>query len=155
MRTETITRNLFTFDELSDKAKEVARDWWRECEAQDPAWVNEHSDSLRAALEFVRSYRYSHTIEDLYATAKAWRSENTPDSRCCPWTGYCADETAIDAILEACADGVEDLDTLEGLVDDAMSKAWEDEQEYAMLAENVDENIRANGYEFTESGKIA
>lgn len=32
MTTKTIT--LYTFDELSDKAKERARDWWRECEAE-------------------------------------------------------------------------------------------------------------------------
>ncbi|HEY0749560.1 MAG TPA: hypothetical protein VGD26_00315, partial [Chitinophagaceae bacterium] len=30
MRVETISRTLFQFDELSDKAKEVARDWYRE-----------------------------------------------------------------------------------------------------------------------------
>lgn len=30
MRTETIIREIFTFDELSDEAKEKARDWWRE-----------------------------------------------------------------------------------------------------------------------------
>lgn len=30
MRTETIVRNLFQFEELSDKAKEKARDWYRE-----------------------------------------------------------------------------------------------------------------------------
>lgn len=33
MRTETI--EIFTFNELSDAAKERARDWWRECESQD------------------------------------------------------------------------------------------------------------------------
>ena len=30
MRTETITKELFSFDELSDEAKEKARDWWRD-----------------------------------------------------------------------------------------------------------------------------
>lgn len=34
-RTETIVRTLYTFDELSDSAKEKAHDWWRECEAHD------------------------------------------------------------------------------------------------------------------------
>lgn len=32
MRTETIERTLFKFEELSDEAKEVARDWWRQCD---------------------------------------------------------------------------------------------------------------------------
>jgi len=30
MRTETVERALFKFEELSDEAKEKARDWWRE-----------------------------------------------------------------------------------------------------------------------------
>ena len=28
MRTETITKEIFLFDELSDEAKQKARDWW-------------------------------------------------------------------------------------------------------------------------------
>jgi hypothetical protein len=32
---KTVEVTLYTFEELSDKAKEKAREWWRECEAQD------------------------------------------------------------------------------------------------------------------------
>lgn len=32
MRTETVERTLFKFEELSDEAKEKARDWWRQCD---------------------------------------------------------------------------------------------------------------------------
>lgn len=32
MRTETKTREVYTFDELTDRAKETARDWWRDRE---------------------------------------------------------------------------------------------------------------------------
>lgn len=34
-RVQVIEKTLFTFDELSDEAKEKAREWWREIEAQD------------------------------------------------------------------------------------------------------------------------
>ncbi len=38
MRTETVTKTIFTFDELSDRAKEKARDWYIEgIESQDVA----------------------------------------------------------------------------------------------------------------------
>lgn len=40
--TKTIT--LYEFSELSDKAKEVAREWWRNCEGQDFGGHNELSD---------------------------------------------------------------------------------------------------------------
>jgi hypothetical protein len=35
MRTETTTRTLYKFDELSDDAKEKSRNWWRNLEASD------------------------------------------------------------------------------------------------------------------------
>lgn len=34
-RTETITKTVYTFAELSDAAKEKARNWWRTAESQD------------------------------------------------------------------------------------------------------------------------
>lgn len=34
----TVTKQVFTFEELSDKAKEKARDWLRELQAQDSDW---------------------------------------------------------------------------------------------------------------------
>ncbi len=33
--TRTITKTLYQFDELTDRAKETARQWWRDLEAQD------------------------------------------------------------------------------------------------------------------------
>ena len=33
--TRVIEKTLYKFDELSDDAKEKAREWWRQCEAQD------------------------------------------------------------------------------------------------------------------------
>lgn len=38
MRTETTTRDLYTFDELTDAAKERARNWYREASAGDDFW---------------------------------------------------------------------------------------------------------------------
>ena len=35
---KTIKTVVYEFDELSDKAKEKARDWWRECSAYDDFW---------------------------------------------------------------------------------------------------------------------
>ena len=35
MRTQITIQTLYTFDELSDSAKERAREWWRNLEAQD------------------------------------------------------------------------------------------------------------------------
>ncbi len=46
MRTETITRIIYKYDELpTEKAKETARDWWRDGEHY--SWNAEYFDSLR------------------------------------------------------------------------------------------------------------
>ncbi|QYW06427.1 hypothetical protein uan_015 [Pseudomonas phage UAntarctica] len=39
---------VFKFDQLSDKAKEKAREWWRGCEATDMTWERERRESLEA-----------------------------------------------------------------------------------------------------------
>ena len=51
MTTKTI--NLFTFDELSDKAKEHAREWWRECEAQDFGGHGELNEPIETAAKLL------------------------------------------------------------------------------------------------------
>jgi hypothetical protein len=40
-RTITITKEVYTFDELDSRAKERARDWWRELESQDFTFAND------------------------------------------------------------------------------------------------------------------
>jgi hypothetical protein len=142
----SIQINLYKFDELSEEAKEVAREWWRDCEAQDPAWLQEHSKSAREAIKFIESYRYAHGVDELEAAAVKMRGE-------CPWTGYCADATAIDAILESCG-GAGDISAIQKHVRQVMEEAWEMEVEASMAEENVDECIRANDYEFTANGNI-
>lgn len=48
MRTETITKEIFSFDELSDEAKEKARDWCRDG-GLDDVWHSERVDSYYKA----------------------------------------------------------------------------------------------------------
>lgn len=48
----TVTHTLFHFNELSDRAKETARDWWRDLEAQDfdTSYVIEDAQRMGAIL---------------------------------------------------------------------------------------------------------
>lgn len=58
MRTETIT--ILQFDELSDEAKERAREWWRQCDAADGYhWWDEAKSSLDEFCE-----RFNVKVED-------------------------------------------------------------------------------------------
>lgn len=144
MRTEIITRNLYMFEELSEKAKEKARDWWRDCEYQDPAWAAEHHASLRAAMRAV-SLMLGHRDngDDVSDEWKRIREE----SRSLAWTGYCDDCVLYDNASDR-------IPTISD-VDIWYDSAWDSEIESRMEASYVDENIIANEYEFAEDGGIA
>ncbi|MFA5898333.1 MAG: antitoxin of toxin-antitoxin stability system [Hyphomicrobium sp.] len=47
-----VEHTLYTFDELSDRAKEIARDWWRQCENDDfdAEYVIEDAERMGAIL---------------------------------------------------------------------------------------------------------
>lgn len=51
MTTKTI--NLYTFDELSSAAKDKAREWWRECEAQDFGGHGELNEPIETAAKLL------------------------------------------------------------------------------------------------------
>lgn len=48
-----ITSKVYQFDELSDRAKERARDWWRECESQDFGGFGELSEPYETAAKLL------------------------------------------------------------------------------------------------------
>lgn len=154
----TITTTLYLFDELpTEKAKEKARDWWRSLEAQDPAWREEHNDSVDAALKFIEGFSDDHctdyaTDEEAVAAVLKAAEDLKKNTDGCPWTGYCGDATAIDEIIKACDDG-RSVRAVRHRFVLAMEHEWDKEFEYSMEAEHVDDTIRANEYEFTEQGK--
>lgn len=56
MRTETVTRTLYTAAELKElhpRGFDRAMDWHARCVCDDPAWASEHRASLKAALEAI------------------------------------------------------------------------------------------------------
>jgi hypothetical protein len=150
----TITTTLYLFDELpTEKAKEKARDWWRNLEAQDPAWRDEHNDSVEAALKFIDEHCADYaTDEEAVAAVLKAAEELKKNTDGCPWTGYCGDATAIEEIIKAC-DGARSVRNVRGRFVLAMEREWDKEFSYSMEAEHVDDNMRANEYEFTEDGK--
>jgi hypothetical protein len=147
----TITLSLYKFDELpTETAKEVARWWWKKLEADGPAWRDEHYKSAYEARKFIESYRMWDGVSGLKKAA----TDLLANSDGCPWTGYCADNTALDVIIKAC-DKYSDIPSIQDSVRSAMNEAWETECESAMQNEHVDDCIIANDYEFLENGEKA
>jgi hypothetical protein len=210
MRTISVTA--YKFDELSDAAKERARDWWREGAFQDQWWDNVYADAVQIAeilgIELYQrpyqtvggSMRHEPGIyfsgfasqgdgarfEGIYRYAKGMRKK-------------IRDYAPQDEKLHRIADGLYELQrhalfTIEcrighsgryehkytmtfdyGYEGDIRGRfgpeeqrqfqdlmrdfaqwiydALETEYEYQNSDEVVDENIRANEYDFTEEGK--
>ena len=71
----------------------------------------------------------------------------------CPFTGYCADDVLLEALLNNIKDGMSLLDSLRDLADVA-ARLIEDEEEYQLSNEYIRETLGANEYEFTQDGAI-
>lgn len=172
MRTETITRNLYKFEELSDDAKykaieklwdiNVDYDWWQ--------WTYEDAEEIGLKLtEFDLDrgqYCKGYFIDTAEHTAKKIiknhgdTCETYKDAQ-----NYLSDlENAITKNLEenVDCDYPEDCLDTEEIDDDFLKELLEDyriilrnEYDYLTSREAIIETIEANDYEFLEDGTLA
>ena len=170
MRTATI--NYYKFDELSDKAKERARDWWRQSGLEHDWWDSIYEDAERVGVKITgfdtgRSWDITGDfIGTPEETANKILAEHGEDS-----------DTAAEArhylktVAEFMASAEKDeygelatyaLDNEKDEIDRELLRALLEEyltilrkeEEYQLSDEAADEMIVANEYEFTEDGGI-
>lgn len=184
MRTETIVRTLYQFDELNEKAKDKARDWYRDGALDYEWWDCTYEDAARAGLEVTgfgldRDRHVTGRLTmSLVESCKAILAEHGPD--CGTYkvasdflTAYNildnAKDEAIRAMTNEDIDNEKETDILDHFETDVedLTKQYayalreeyasilQKEYEYLLSDECVDETIRANEYEFTEDGAIA
>lgn len=155
---QTVQVQIFKFNELNDKAKEKARDWWRE--RIDFAWGDESLNSIKtfcmhfgARLTGWSVGPHSPYSYDVDAPASLFRGlrlsqvdrDNMP-------TGYCLDcslwYTFYDQFKQTgCASKA-----FEAALDEAF-KDWRADMESQLEEDYIDEHLEANAYDFTEDGK--
>lgn len=166
-----IETKVYTFDELGDKAKERARDWYREGGLiNEMAWENACEDALQIGLKIesldqhrsnegkfmASAEETAHKIEKehgnscaTYVTAKQYLEAR--DKVITVWerdeNGEFVNQDRLDVSLDAL-----DSNFLHDLLEDYRI-SHEKDLEYFYSAESVDETIRDNGYEFTIDGK--
>ena len=170
MKTKTIT--LYEFNELSDTAKEKAREWYRGGALDYDWWDSIYDDAKRIGIKITAfdldrnrhatgellasAEETAHKIEkehgdscETYKTAKQYLADRDKlvESAERDENGEFVDEYSLDCALD-------DLDAefLNSLLED-YSVILQKEYEYLLSDESVDENILANGYTFTEDGK--
>ncbi len=213
----TITTNLYQFDELSDKAKDKARDWYREASAGDNFFAEAVTDDFK---EVLKACGFSLNTRRGSGDALYWSlgySQSDGASFGASWQASAVDVAAMRAdrpaeytdadgkvrpcksnqrtlalldsfealklnypgaygSTDASSRGSYQVDTtassddeslIEGTLEELASdfeaccrdlahayyQALREEHEYQNSDESIDENIRANEYEFTAEGE--
>jgi len=155
----TIELEVVKFEELSDSAKQNARDWFRQ--GNDYFWWG---DSLKSIEKFCSefgvkikkyevgtcSYSYMDTNADNShfrgLKLKDFKREDTP-------TGYILDCTLWETFYDTWKDTGSALKAFNEAIDASIKDIVKD-MEYQDSEESVDEMLIVNGYEFYPNGKI-
>lgn len=155
MRTETIV--VYKFNELSDTAKENAREWYKQ--GTNYLWFDESMGSIRAFCD-----HFNVIIEDwsIGAFSPSWIQTNSENSHFrgvklrdinpdyMP-TGYCLDCTLWQTFHDQFKRTGDALYAFKEAVDAAVYEIVAD-AEYQYTDEYVDELLEINGFEFYEDG---
>lgn len=169
---KTLTIDVFTFEELSDAAKETARAWYRESMSCDEWWDSVYEDAKQAGLkitgfdidrasyvkaEFIHDACFTaHYIVDnhgdtceTFKTAQSFLSDRDKIVNEAPRdeNGDWEDENELDAALDDC-----EAEFLKSICEDYRIILTR-EYEYRYSNECVDESILSNEYTFTKNGK--
>lgn len=156
---KVIEINVYSFDELDDKAKEKARDWYRH--GMDFHWSDESIGSIKEFCEHFGARLTNWSVGahepfsfDVDAPASLFRGLKLRDvDRDAMPTGYCLDcslwFTFYDTFkATGCASKA-----FEAALNEAF-KDWRTDMEWQMSDEYIDEHLTINEYQFTETGKL-
>lgn len=173
MRTITIEKTLYKFDELSDKAKQAAKDkhaaimgyaWRREALASIEKLADHFDGKVHdynidwfnrfgCSMSFMMPEMGVELIQERLSQLGTFNPETLEGHGDCKLTGYCHDESAIDGFRKAfMRDGYQDL----GRLMNRAFKSWIDaccadcDDQYS--DEQFSETCDANEYEFLENG---
>jgi hypothetical protein len=168
---KTIETKVYEFNELSDSAKEKARDWYREHALDYEWWEATYEDAARIGLK-IKSFDLdrrhatgeftqpaAHVAEEIlkqhgetcetYKTAAAFVKQcKELDAK----TPKEADGSPVDESTFNDSQNEQDAEFLKSLLED-YSIILKNESEYLVSDELVDESIEINEYTFTETGK--
>jgi len=130
-----LTKMLFPYEELCDEAKKNARGWWKDLEKENPAWRNEHKQSMLAALKLANS-------------GKSY-DQMTKEAQECKMTGYWADSLLAAFISLPKFTFIKDKELVT-----FYESAWKDDLKQRLNDDSyIEDVIIANGYTFTSAGE--
>lgn len=157
MRQETV--NIYTFDELSDRAKQRALDHCRYWQVEHEWWDGVYMDAERIGLKITAFDldRHLHADGDFISSAESCAKAILEEHG-----ASCETFKDASAYLEDLTKLAEDDDAHEDLDREFLKTiledyAWNLQHEYEWLTDDaqVEEFILANDYEFDEDGDLA
>lgn len=158
---KVIETTVYEFNELSDNAKEKAREWYREGALNYDWWESMFEDAANIGLKITsfdldRNRHAKGQFTENAQTVAANVMQHHGDK--CE-TFKTAAQFVIDrAKINMAADDADcQIETLEAEFERSLLEDYsillQHEYEYLLSDESVDESITANGYTFTEAGK--
>ena len=152
-----IEETIYHFDELSDEAKETARDSFRDME---PFWTKESIQSIEAFCDAFNVSLLDYSV-DIYRSFYRTNASNanfrgkrlSQFNRECMPTGYCLDNELWMTFYDVFRNTGDAKYAFNGALY-AGFKAWREDMKYQTTDEYIDDFILANGYEFYENGKL-
>jgi len=157
---EVIEVEIYSFDELDDKAKEQARAWLRD-RFDYPWWQSAH-ESIRAFVEHfgasVTDWRLGSGSGRDYIktdiTPANFRGRKLKDyDRAYMPTGYCLDNDLWTTFYDEWKRTSDPVYAFEQAIE-ATICAIQNDIDYQYSDECVDENLKINDYKFTKDGRI-
>lgn len=165
---------VFQFDELSDRAKDRAREWYRDGALDYEWWDTTYEDANTIGLK-ISAFdldRGAYVKADFLASAEetAHKIEENHGKSCETYRdakNYLKERDEIISTTEKDENGDfvneygldQKLDSLDAEFLKTLCGDYQimlqNEMEYLLSDESVDETIKANEYEFTEDGKRA
>lgn len=158
----TITKNVYLFSELSEPAKEKARDWWRG-RGFEYSWSMESRASIKAFCDLFDVDLVDYSIS---AYCPVDYTTNRKTHHFCGWnkkrvnaipdflTGYCLDQDLVLTLKKEFGQHGDLKAAFESAIHAGFT-AWRDDMEYQLSDDAVDETLIANEYEFYENGGLA
>ena len=157
---KTRCKLVYQFDELSDTAKDTARDWYRQGALDYDWWDSTYEDAKRVGLEITEFDldRNKHVAGHLTMTAeesiKAILKDHGKD--CDTFKMAEQFQVGLKTLDEKSEDYESELEDFTEEYEKALCEEYasvlQNEYEWQLADEQVDESIRANEYEFTEDG---
>jgi hypothetical protein len=155
---QTIELTIYSFNELSEEAKDNARQWF--LEGYEPVWTGESFDSIKTFAQhfgvkivdycvdqWSYDYRTNHSNKNFRGlTLDVFDRDYMP-------TGYCLDCDLWMTFYDTFKQTGSAKKAFESAID-AGFKAWRDDIAYQYSKENIDETISINDYQFYENGRI-